>query len=406
VPPAPEAKSPALTRLFESDPGRLRRAWGREALLASRTDRDASDSFADLFGPAAVDELIAERGLRAPFLRVAKNGSTLPDAQFTAAGGVGAGIADQVSDDKVRRLFAEGATIVLQGLHRTWTPIKEFAAALASELGHPVQVNAYVTPASNQGFSAHYDVHDVFVLQITGSKHWVVHDPVWPVPLRSQTWDAHASEVAAAASGPALIETDLSPGDVLYLPRGFVHSARALGGTTIHLTIGLHVWTQYHLAEAYLDAVRAALATDEAVRAALPLGVDVADAEELRPDAAGAREAIETALAGVRTDQLAAALLARSRAGARPASLPPLAQLTSADALTPDTPLALRPQLLASLEDAPDGQVVVRSRAGRCALPAGLRPALERLLAGECVRAADFGDDARTLLVEGVGIVR
>jgi hypothetical protein len=226
------------------------------------------------------------------------------------------------------------------------------------------------------------------------------------VPLRSQTWDAHASEVAAAASGPALIETDLSPGDVLYLPRGFVHSARALGGTTIHLTIGLHVWTQYHLAEAYLDAVRAALATDEAVRAALPLGVDVADAEELRPDAAGAREAIETALAGVRTDQLAAALLARSRAGARPASLPPLAQLTSADALTPDTPLALRPQLLASLEDAPDGQVVVRSRAGRCALPAGLRPALERLLAGECVRAADFGDDARTLLVEGVGIVR
>ena len=77
------------------------------------------------------------------------------------------------------------------------------------------------------------------------------------------------------ASGPPIIETDLSPGDVLYLPRGFVHSARALGGTTIHLTIGLHVWTQYHLAEAYLDAVRAVLATDEAVRASLPLGESI-----------------------------------------------------------------------------------------------------------------------------------
>ncbi len=405
MPTAPQPTL-ALSRLFGSDLEPLRRAWGREALLESLDERDAGDAFADLFSPEAVDELIAERGLRAPFLRIAKSGSALPDAQFTAPGGVGAGVPDQVSEDKVRRLFADGATIVLQGLHRTWTPIRDFSQALASELGHPVQVNAYVTPASNQGFSAHYDVHDVFVLQITGAKHWVVHDPVWPVPLRSQTWDAHASEVAAMASGPPIIETDLSPGDVLYLPRGFVHSARALGGTTIHLTIGLHVWTQYHLAEAYLDAVRAVLATDEAVRASLPLGVDVSDADQLRPDAAGAREAIETALAGVRTDQLAAALLARSRGSSRPASLPPLAQLTSADALTPDTPIALRPHLLASLEDAPDGRVVVRSRAGRFPLPAELRPALERLLAGECVRAGEFGDAARALLVEGVGIAR
>ena len=329
MPTAPQPTL-ALSRLFGSDLEPLRRAWGREALLESLDERDAGDAFADLFSPEAVDQLIAERGLRAPFLRIAKSGSALPDAQFTAPGGVGAGVPDQVSEDKVRRLFADGATIVLQGLHRTWTPIRDFSQALASELGHPVQVNAYVTPASNQGFSAHYDVHDVFVLQITGAKHWVVHDPVWPVPLRSQTWDAHASEVAAMASGPPIIETDLSPGDVLYLPRGFVHSARALGGTTIHLTIGLHVWTQYHLAEAYLDAVRAVLATDEAVRASLPLGVDVSAADQLRPDAAGAREAIETALAGVRTDQLAAALLARSRGSSRPASLPPLAQRVKA----------------------------------------------------------------------------
>ena len=34
------------------------------------------------------------------------------------AAGVGAGVADQVSDDKLVRLFADGATLVLQGLHR------------------------------------------------------------------------------------------------------------------------------------------------------------------------------------------------------------------------------------------------------------------------------------------------
>ena len=77
-------------------------------------------------------------------------------------------------------LFADGHTVVLQGLHRLWPPLIEFAGALTTDLGHPVQVNAYITPASSQGFSAHYDVHDVFVLQVAGEKRWRIHEPVHP----------------------------------------------------------------------------------------------------------------------------------------------------------------------------------------------------------------------------------
>ena len=109
---------------------------------------------------------------------MAKSGSTLADKAFTAPGGVGAGVADQVSDDKLVRLFADGSTMVLQGLHRVWPPIIAFCQQLAAELGHPVQANAYVTPPQNQGFSNHYDVHDVFVLQIEGEKRWQIHAPV------------------------------------------------------------------------------------------------------------------------------------------------------------------------------------------------------------------------------------
>ncbi|KPC69204.1 hypothetical protein ADL27_54620, partial [Streptomyces sp. NRRL F-6602] len=72
----------------------------------------------------------------------------------------------------------DGATLVLQALHRTWQPVAEFCAGLGTELGHPVQANAYVTPPQNRGFDDHYDVHDVFVLQIEGTKRWLVHRPV------------------------------------------------------------------------------------------------------------------------------------------------------------------------------------------------------------------------------------
>ena len=38
-----------------------------------------------------------------------------------------------------------------------------------------MQANAYITPPQNQGFSHHYDVHDVFVLQLAGEKEWTIH---------------------------------------------------------------------------------------------------------------------------------------------------------------------------------------------------------------------------------------
>ncbi len=400
--------SPALGRLFGPLLDEFARAWGSAALLATRAQRQGDD-FGDLFSLAAVDELVSARGLRTPFLRLAKEGATLPEASFTLGGGVGAGVGDQVSDDRVRRQFADGATIVLQGLHRTWAPLTAFGQDLAGDLGHPVQINAYITPPQNQGFNAHYDIHDVFVLQVHGTKRWTVHEPVLRSPLRSQTWDQRADEVAGAAAGPPTLETTLAPGDCLYLPRGFVHSAKAQGDVSAHLTIGLHTWTGQHVADVLLDAARAALADDETVRASLPLGVDVAAASDLREATEGVRDRLIAALRSVEPDAVAAALLGRSRASQRPSSVPPLAQLAAAETLALDAVLRLRPHLLATLEASATGALVVRSRAGRFEVAAEHRPALEgllaagaapvRALAGEPAEALAL---ARTLMVEGL----
>ena len=66
-------------------------------------------------------------------------------------------------------------------------PVARFCRELAAELGHATQCNAYVTPAGDaQGFDFHHDTHDVFVLQVSGRKRWIVHEPVLPLPLPSQ----------------------------------------------------------------------------------------------------------------------------------------------------------------------------------------------------------------------------
>ena len=392
-----------LSRLVALDPARFAAEyWGRQALLSTAAELGGSSP--DLLSPDAIDELVSERGLRTPFLRVAKNGGTLAEGTFTASGGVGAGIADQVSDDKLVRLFADGATMVLQGLHRIWPPIIAFAQQLAAELGHPVQANAYVTPPQNQGFSDHYDVHDVFVLQIDGEKRWSIHEPVLDAPLRSQPWTDRRRAVEQRAQQPPLIEAVLRPGDCLYLPRGFLHAAVALGGVSTHLTIGVHSWTRYALAEQLLDQALRAAASDPALRQSLPLGVRFEDPASFGEDLEVARAALVTALQRVDLGQVGRTLQVAARGTSRAAPVGPLAQLRSADALAVDTPLRLREHLAATLEATSSGKLL-RSRAGELALREEDVAPVTALLADGQRTAGDLGLDlARRLLLAGLAV--
>lgn len=361
--------------------------WARRALLTR-----GADDFSDLFSAAAVDELISRRGLRAPFLRVAKEGRTLPDASFTAGAGVGASIDDQLDDTALWRHFADGATLVLQALHRTWQPIADFSSRLGTELGHPVQANAYITPPQNRGFDDHYDVHDVFVLQISGTKRWIIHEPVHPDPLRDQPWTERSAEVAEAARGEAMIDTVLRPGDALYLPRGWLHAAQAQGEVSIHLTLGIHNWTRYAVAEQLAQAALARLRDDPAMRATLPLGTTGPD-DQL--------DAVRTALTAALAEADPAPAFRRTRRGqARPAPLGPLAQLAALDALDEATPIRLREALDASL----DGHRL-NTRVGWLDLPDTDLERVRRLLDGRSVVAGDLGIDlARRLLRSGVAL--
>jgi bifunctional lysine-specific demethylase and histidyl-hydroxylase NO66 len=399
------AEDSVLPRLIAVDRDQFAsQYWGQQPLLSPADDLPAT-GFAELLDAQAIDELVSKRGLRTPFLRVAKNGATLADRAFTGPGGVGAGIADQVSDDKLVRLFADGSTLVLQALHRVWPPILEFCQRLTAELGHPVQANAYVTPPQNQGFSAHYDVHDVFVLQIEGEKRWRIHQPILESPLRDQPWADRKAQVERRAQEPPLIEALLRPGDCLYLPRGYLHAATALGGVSTHLTLGVHVWTRYALAEQLMDQALQSLANNPAVRGSLALGIDIADPTELRQDVELVTAALADAVKHADIDQMSEALLRSARSNQRAEPVGPLKQLRDADVIAADTQIVLRRHLIASL-DHTGADIVLRSRAGDLTVAESDVAPLKTLLTAGVARAGDLSLDlARRLLLAGVVIV-
>lgn len=195
--------------------------WGKR--MALRLGEPPSGGFEDLLSLDDVDRFLTTTALRAPFFRLVKAGERIPGSAYTRSGRTGSrevrGIADPA---RVAALFEDGATIVLQGLHRWSEPVTRFCRDLELELGHPCQVNAYVTPPGAQGLELHVDAHDVFVLQAFGRKRWELH-----AAPREERRDPLDVEVAS--------------GDSIYLPAGTPHAARAQDDLSGHLTVGVHV---------------------------------------------------------------------------------------------------------------------------------------------------------------------
>lgn len=194
----------------------LSRVW------ASRIHLHRGDpaSLAALLSLDDVDDLLTSSAIRTPSVRLAKDGAVLPESAYTRRATLaGKPLSGLVDPRRALELFADGATVVLQGLHRYWPPITRLVAELELELGHPCQANAYLTPPGAQGFAVHTDSHDVFVFQTAGSKQWEVHGPT------------------------GVNEVELEPGVSMYLPTGTPHAARAQQHVSLHVTIGINQLT-------------------------------------------------------------------------------------------------------------------------------------------------------------------
>ncbi len=168
---------------------------------------------------------------------------------------------DSLDVVRMREGFADGYTIVLDGVERCVRPIGSMAHSIEAELNFATQVNGYLTPAESQGFTSHYDDHDVLILQIQGSKLWHLYDVELP------PHEMRRREAVDPAGLPLPSDLRLEAGDVLYVPRGQVHAAEATSEPSLHMTVGIHAPTVLTLIDKALDALSF---RDDRVDARLP----------------------------------------------------------------------------------------------------------------------------------------
>jgi|GEM_PF-296664 len=164
---------------------------------------------------------------------------------------------------ELRQVFDRGKSVVIMGVQQRWPSVAALSRNLESVFHCPIHANMYLTPAGSQGFSAHYDPHDVFILQLEGTKHWRLYERVELLPLASDTVGAPARPLGAAR------EICLRPGDLLYIPRGHVHDAHTADSYSLHLTVGINV---YRWADLIHHAVECASRREPRFRRSLPGG--------------------------------------------------------------------------------------------------------------------------------------
>jgi hypothetical protein len=212
-----------------------------------------------------INEHLGEAHLSSAALRLARDGQeaaarifTYPETSTNSHWARGT-----VDKDVLFAKFYEGYTIIMMEYERHSAAMLRLRHDIERVFHAPVMTHVYLTPRNAQGFIPHWDTHDTFILQITGTKDWTVYDSPMTLPTpRQRVYPGEWTKVEPT------LKAALEPGDLLYMPRGFVHEAHARDAVSGHVTIGLHAGTYADLLRQIADNAHA----DPWLRQSLPIG--------------------------------------------------------------------------------------------------------------------------------------
>jgi hypothetical protein len=302
--------------------------------------------------------------------------------------------ADNRADPRrVLQMFEDGWTIALNNMQRQLPALAGLCQAAEAVFSAPFQTNLYLTPPNAQGFKAHWDTHDVFVMQVHGAKSWSIYDTKIELPLPGQSFNIQQQD-----PGPVSDAFMLEAGDLLYIPRGVMHAAHSDAQASLHITFGLmgRTWS-----ELLIEAVASAALANPALRRNLPAGYARGDHDQA---------ATQAMFAGLMADLAGSidfpAVLGQFRdqfIGGRVASVPGQArQIAGLSALGAQSRVMARPNPIFSIES--DGEVVTLNfGANTLTLPDFTYPTIAAALAGEPAVIADLpgplDDDGKVTLL-------
>ncbi|MEU0120599.1 cupin domain-containing protein [Streptomyces albidoflavus] len=248
-----------LADLVDNVP-QILKEWPAEPILFRRPQSD----LARLLTIDEVNELVDTECLAARNVVLIKDGKVMERHTYIDG--------EMPRPGAVRAHLDDGGTISVRQLQTIKPSLSHLQREIQEETGCLAHVNAYMTPPESQGLKYHYDPYVTLIVQLAGRKAWPVHPPFVKNPMKE-----HGNFLGRGftdderhylANTPPSQTFTLEPGDVFWLPRGYVHSPHTVGDeTSLHLTFALKERTFHWLAERIAEEILAQALVDPALRA-------------------------------------------------------------------------------------------------------------------------------------------
>jgi len=154
----------------------------------------------------------------------------------------------EIEPNQVREALTSRTTICVNDISAGDAGLARFAAHIKRQLNltAPVYFSCYLSP-EGEGLDTHYDARHGTVIQISGRKLWrysrlpAMHYPPRNVIVeqdgRLRYADNRPAKEVSTPDESQFEEVLLEPGDILYLPPGCWHNAKAGGESSLALTM-------------------------------------------------------------------------------------------------------------------------------------------------------------------------
>ncbi|WP_193102740.1 JmjC domain-containing protein [Burkholderia sp. Z1] len=205
----------------------------------------------------------------------------------------------------IREMYEAGATICVTDMQLAHRSLWTAARNVRREIGFAGRVDfrAYLSPPSS-GFDFHYDARTATTLQLDGEKTWwYATSPHTLFPTENSTRTDMAA-VHRAVARQTIRKVTLYPGDLLCLPPGLWHKARAGDGGSLALNMAFN-HSGATVGDVLLDALKASLAGMPDAMRPFVTGAGPTGVAELEPHIATCIAALRDTLASFDGKRLA-----------------------------------------------------------------------------------------------------
>ena len=226
--------------------------WEHTPLHVSRAD---PGHFAPLLSLSMIETLLSSQALFFPSVQLVHQNEPVLTSTYTDD-------SRRIIPQRLIEHHHQGATIVLSQAHDKIPSLADFRRTTQAALQLRCQTNVYLSAPGEQGFNAHYDSHDVFILQVTGSKTFNFYGGGTELPYAHDGFEA-ARHPCGDLQQSILIEA----GDTLYIPRGVMHDAVASDCSSLHITLGVYAVT---MRDVMMEMVQQLTERDESYRQSVP----------------------------------------------------------------------------------------------------------------------------------------